>query len=188
MKQKWEELLAQPRSQFLQLGFQFAQLLVYEQSLNNRSTAAKESILSEMVTLSSSILRLAMATADERTKYLTDHIYHIITFAAISLCRLTHNYEAHLAIFKESVDVDQLLPATITWLQTLGTQLHVSNLMGGVIVNAYRKVRPDSRVGMPINTDADSLLPAEGLFTDLLGSRGLDCDWEVILSDWPTSP
>ncbi|KAF1840430.1 uncharacterized protein K460DRAFT_371624 [Cucurbitaria berberidis CBS 394.84] len=58
-KLQWQYLFDQPRSQFVQMGFHFAQLSSYVQSLKT----SQESL----------------ATADERTRYLTDHIYHIIS-------------------------------------------------------------------------------------------------------------
>jgi hypothetical protein len=63
------------------MGFHFAQLLIYEQALSSRSAAVRESLLSEMVRLSAAILTLAMETTDLRTQHLSDHIYHVITFA-----------------------------------------------------------------------------------------------------------
>jgi hypothetical protein len=64
----------QPRSQFLEMGHHFAQLLAYERALKSRSATVRNSLLNEMVRLSVAIVNLAMDNADERTAHLSDHI------------------------------------------------------------------------------------------------------------------
>ncbi|KAF7185505.1 putative transcriptional regulatory protein [Pseudocercospora fuligena] len=179
----WQFLFDQPRSQFLQMGFHFAQLLIFEQSLNNKSAAVRESLISEMVRLSSAILQLAMDTADERTKHLTDHIYHMISFAAVTLCRLLCKYEEQMQATQYTADHDLLIMNTASWLRTLGTQLHVGQTMGNVIDAVHRKLRPSAhnrrRDSEPENATPDTLT-----FPELLGVDTLDLDWDAILPDW----
>ena len=105
------------------MGFYFAQLLNYDQSLKTGSAAVRESILSEMIRLSTSIINLAMNTTDERTRHLTDHIYHMISFAAVTLCRLLHNYEDQLSISHDLHGLDGLILSLVTWLHAIGLPL-----------------------------------------------------------------
>lgn len=65
------------------MGFHFAQLLAYERSLKSRSARVRDSLLSEMVRLSAEIIRLAMDTADDRTKHLS--VCHYISIPTNSL-------------------------------------------------------------------------------------------------------
>ncbi len=72
------------------MGFHFAQLLVFDQALKSRSAAVRASLLSEMVRLSAAILHLAMDTADDRTRHLTDHIYQYVQ-CPFSFCALSED-------------------------------------------------------------------------------------------------
>ena len=65
----------------------------------------------EMIRHSKSILKLAMDTVDERTRHLTDHIYHMITFAAIVICRLLNAYPEKVA---STYNIDELEFLTLT--------------------------------------------------------------------------
>lgn len=185
-KHVWNFLLEQPRSQFLQMGYHFAQLLMFEQCLNNKSAAVRESLLAEMVRLSSAILQLAMETTDERTKHLTDHIYHMIAFAAITLCRLLCKYESQLQTRLDIPDSDTLILNTITWLRSLGSSLHVGHTMGDLIHAAHRKLRPDAHVELRRASEPQQPTPDQAIFPDFmgLGMDTLDIDWDAMLPDW----
>jgi hypothetical protein len=63
--------LDQPRSQFLEMGLYFAQLLGYERALKSRSARVRASLLSEMIRLSAEIIKLAIDTTDDRTRHLS---------------------------------------------------------------------------------------------------------------------
>ncbi|KAH7399561.1 hypothetical protein BKA66DRAFT_167642 [Pyrenochaeta sp. MPI-SDFR-AT-0127] len=143
-KLEWQPLFDQPRSQFVQMGFYFAQLLVYDQSLKTRSAAARESLLNEMIRLSTSIIKVAMETADDRTRHLTDHIYHMISFAAVTLSRLLHNYEEQLSPSHDLHELDGLILSLVSWLHAIGLPCHVAHTMGNVVAAFHKKLRPDS--------------------------------------------
>ncbi|KAF2161536.1 hypothetical protein M409DRAFT_27934 [Zasmidium cellare ATCC 36951] len=185
-KHVWAFLFDQPRSQFLQMGYHFAQLLVFEQSLNNKSAAVRESLLSEMVRLCSGILQLAMETSDDRTKHLTDHIYHMITFAAVTLARLLCKYESQLQVRLNIPDCDSLILSTSTWLRSLGSSLHVGHTMGDVIDAAHRKLRPNVHVELRRTSEPQQPTPDQAMFPDLIGMGmdTLDIDWDAMLPDW----
>ncbi|KAF2270506.1 hypothetical protein CC78DRAFT_134379 [Lojkania enalia] len=142
-KDEWSFLLEQPRSQFVQMGFYFAKLLVYDQSLKARSAAVRESLLSEMIRLSTGIMNLAMDTTDERTRHLTDHIYHMISFAAVTLCRLLHNYEAQLSSSHDLHGLDSLILSLVSWLHAIGLPSHVAHTMGDVVAAFHKRLRPE---------------------------------------------
>jgi len=124
------------------MGFYFARLLVYDQSLKTGSSAVRESLLSEMVRLSTSIINLAMETTDERTQHLTDHIYHMISFAAVTLCRLLRNYEEQLSISHDLNRFDELILSLVSWLHAIGLPCHVAHTMGDVVAAFHKKLRP----------------------------------------------
>lgn len=178
-KSTWSFLLDQPRSQFLEMGLYFSQLLLFEQSLNNKSAAVRESLLSEMVRHCSKILQLAMDTTDDRTKHLTDHIYHMITFAAVTLTRLLCKYEVQLQAKIDLTESDALIIRTIDWLHCLGSPLHVGHTMGSVIVAVHRKLRPGRDLVQP-----QVATPDHSVFPDLLGMDTLDFDWDTVVPDW----
>jgi hypothetical protein len=126
------------------MGFHFAQLLLYDQSLKSRSAAVRESLLSEMVRLSTTIINLAMDTTDERTRHLTDHIYHMIAFAAVTLCRLLHLYEDQLSASHDLHGLDGLILSLVSWLHAIGLPSHVAHTMGDVVAAFHKKLRPYS--------------------------------------------
>jgi hypothetical protein len=97
-----------------------------------------------MVRLSTTIINLAMDTADERTLHLTDHIYHMISFAAVTLCRLLHTYEAQLSNTHNLHSLDGLILSLVSWLHALGLPCHIGHIMGDVVAAFHKKLRPDS--------------------------------------------
>ncbi|PVH99483.1 hypothetical protein DM02DRAFT_594183 [Periconia macrospinosa] len=154
-KSDWEFLLDQPSSQFLQMGFSFAQLLLHDRALKTRQTATAVPItlLTQMIHLSTSIMTLAIQSSDHRTPYLTDHIFHMISFAAVTLCRLLHTYEAQLSSSpshehitqREQINIQNLdheIVSTVMWLHALGIPCHVAHTMGDVVLAIHRRLRP----------------------------------------------
>ncbi|KAF2668847.1 hypothetical protein BT63DRAFT_286957 [Microthyrium microscopicum] len=125
--QEWKILMEQPRSQFLEMGFNFARLLLYERALQSKTTRVKTPILVEMANLSLSIIKLAINTMDERTRHLSDHIYHMITFAAVTLCRLLNLYDNQIATSHNVAELDGLILDLISWLYAVGLPCHVGH-------------------------------------------------------------
>jgi hypothetical protein len=169
------------------MGFSFAQLLAYERSLHSRSAKVRDSLLSEMARLSASIINLAMDTTDDRTKHLSDHIYHMITFAAVTLCRLLNLYEAHLATSHNIADYDKLILDLAIWLHSIGLPSHAAHTLGNIVAGIHKKLRPNAQQVSPVITELPSPWMDSGLsqfFPDLLGT---DTDnngaWNFI-PDW----
>ncbi|KAF2453466.1 hypothetical protein BDY21DRAFT_126055 [Lineolata rhizophorae] len=182
-KQQWTFVLEQPRAQFLEMGFHFAQLLVYDQSLKSRSARVRESLLSEMVRLSATIIQLAIDTADDRTRHLTDHIYHMITFAAVTLCRVLHLYEDQLAASHDIAELDSLIMTLTTWLRSIGLPCHAAHTLGDVVEAFHKKLRPHSRPS-PAPSDPWSAAEFAPFFPELLGAEQFENGHWDLLPDW----
>ncbi|OCT52948.1 hypothetical protein CLCR_10894 [Cladophialophora carrionii] len=168
------------------MGFSFAQLLAYDQSLKTRSARVRESLLSEMVRLSAAIISLAMTTTDDRTKHLSDHIYHMITFAAVTLCRLLHMYDEQLARSHGIAELDALISKLVSWLKSIGLPCHAAFTLGDIVDAFHKKLRPTARPS-PITSEennawADSSFWAN--FPDILGPDPMSTgNWDFI-PDW----
>lgn len=178
-------LLDQPRPYFIEMGFHFAQLLMYDQSLRSKSSKVQESQLPEMVRLSATILSLAMETADGRTQHLSDHIYHIIIFAAVTLCRLLHMYEHQLAPSHDIAELDQLVLTLASWLRSIGLPCHMAHTLGDVVSAFHEKLRPGVRAAAASEitepwTEIDFALA----FPDLLGMDLCDIGNGELLPNW----
>ncbi|KAH7304205.1 putative C6 finger domain protein [Stachybotrys elegans] len=142
-QREWSSLFYQPRSQFLQMGFHFAYLLAYCQSLKSPKSVMHSSVLKEMIQHCKSIINLAIDTTDERTRHLTDHIYHIITFSALTLCRIVHTYESKLRSANHNVaDIDALIFRLINWFRSIGLPCHVAHILGDILSAQFQKLRP----------------------------------------------
>ncbi|KAE8449049.1 hypothetical protein EG329_008637 [Mollisiaceae sp. DMI_Dod_QoI] len=180
-KQEWMFLFDQPRSQFIQMGFHFAQLLVYDRALKSRSAAVRESILSEMIRLSAAIIQLALDTTDVRTRHLSDHIYHMITFAAVTLCRLLHMYENQLAASHNIIELDSLVLTLVTWLHSIGLPCHVAHTLGDVVAAFHKELRPTAHPSpyAQVQDDIELYFP-ELLGVETYGNGNFDFnpDWE----------
>jgi hypothetical protein len=119
------------------MGHHFAFLLTYCRSLQSKTTSMRSSTLTEMVHLCRNIINLAIDNTDERTSHLTDHIYHIITFSAITLCQLLQTYRGKLGGHDTEISLDALVLRLVDWLHSIGFPCHVSRVLGDVIA-AYR--------------------------------------------------
>jgi hypothetical protein len=177
----------QPRSQFLEMGFSFAQLLAYERALHSKSARVKNALLTEMASLSASIIKLAMNTTDDRTRHLSDHIYHMITFAAVTLCRLLNLYEQQLSLSLDITEMDILVLNLVTWLHSIGLPCHVGYTLGTVIAAFHKKLRPNASLPSPAAVDWATPWSASDLtqfFPELLGGETTDgTNWDF-LPDW----
>jgi hypothetical protein len=128
------------------MGFHFAHLFAYYQCLKSAQTVMEIGTLSEMIRLSETIIKLAIDTADDRTRHLTDHIYHLITFSALTLCQIIHNYDPQLvAAGYDLYLLDSLIQTLINWFGSIGLRCHVAHILGDIISVQFQKLRPDFR-------------------------------------------
>lgn len=97
-----------------------------------------------MVQHARSIINLAIDNTDDRTSHLTDHIFHIITFSAITLCRLLQTYRGKLGGHDEELSLQRLVLRLIDWLRSIGFPCHVSRVLCNVISAYYSRFRSQS--------------------------------------------
>lgn len=187
-RNEWARMFQQPRSTFLRMGLHFAQLVAYDQSMRSRSSAVRESLLVEMIQTSLAILDLAVVTTDDRTKHLSDHIYHLIAFAAVTICRLLHKYEQQLASAYEAHELDEVVLRIVTWLHSVGPSCHVGHTFGDLVAGLHKKLRPNAHLTSPtlsyqgVDPFHDTELVA--LFPDLLSTELLTGPTPELLADW----
>ncbi|KAJ5614883.1 hypothetical protein N7528_008537 [Penicillium herquei] len=194
---EWASLFNEPRSQFLQMGFHFAHLLAYYESAKYPQSIMDASAILEMIDLASAIINVAISTTDDRTRHLTDHIYHVVTFSALTLCRLVHEYYAQLAAAHIHIQsLDRLVLKLINWLRSIGLPCHAAHLLGDIISSQFRKLRSEAGSGCHdtlYETEQDrgalsdlvalSLISnPDMVFPDLIGSELFDMEDG---SSWP---
>ncbi|SPN98645.1 related to nicotinamide mononucleotide permease [Cephalotrichum gorgonifer] len=178
---EWESLFDQPRSQFLQMGYYFALLLTLGQAVKSTHSRMGDSPLSELVRLTTSIINLAMDTTDERTQHLTDHIYHVITFSALTLCQLLNNYEERLCLSHDISALDSLVTKLVVWFRSIGLSCHVTHMLGNLVYAQQTKLRPDA-AGTPYSGAGLEGLPSPNLeFPEFISGEMFDVETEL----WP---
>lgn len=124
------------------MGFHFSNLLLYERTFKSKTARAQDSFIYEMIRHSTAIVTLAMDTVDERTRHLSDHIYHMITFAAIVICRLLNTYEGQLNQEFNVAELDSLIQTLVQWLHSIGLPCHAAHTLGNIIAKVHQKLRP----------------------------------------------
>lgn len=127
------------------MGHEFAYLITYYQSLKSLREVMGGSVLEEMIRRCQNIINLVVGTADDRTPHLTDHIYLVMAFSALTLCRLVHTYEPQLQ--EASYDIaalDGTVTKLVKWLRTIGLPCHVAPLLGRIVFAQFKKFRPNA--------------------------------------------
>jgi hypothetical protein len=186
-REEWKHLFEEPRSQFIHMGYHFAQLLAYDRSLKSRSAAVRETLLNEMVRLSTAIMKLAMDTTDERTRHLSDHIYHMITFAAVTIIRLIHKFEEQLRGTHNLHELDGHVLSLATWLHAIGLPCHIAYTMGDVVAAFHKKLRPNTQPSPSASyADVDPTIHDDfaQFFPELFGHSPLDPIHMPMLQDF----
>jgi hypothetical protein len=163
------------------MGFYFAHLLAYYQSLKSSQTFMDSSAVIEMIDFSRHIINLAIDTADNRTRHLTDHIYHVVTFSALILCQLVYTYEPRLRATDKDVEaLDNLVLRLISWLRSIGLSCHVAHLLGEIVSAQFKKLRPGFQ---PTSTGNTSSTGQEcGIVLDM-GNSGESFDLPFLYPD-----
>jgi hypothetical protein len=166
------------------MGFHFSNLLLCEHGLKTKAVHVRDYIVSQMIRHSTSIVHLAMDTVDERTRHLSDHIYHMITFAAIIICRLLKNYEAQLSLTHNISELDSLVYSLVEWLHSIGLPCHAAHTMGNIIAKVQQKLRPRVKA-VPVSEPTDEFPPDESFmnyyFPEFLGlGTSADGNWDLL--------
>ncbi|CEJ94354.1 hypothetical protein VHEMI09892 [[Torrubiella] hemipterigena] len=138
----WKKLFDEPRSQFLQLGFKFTYLFAHYQWLQSSQMKSQPTTLIDMIALATDIITVIVDTTDGLSQYLTDHVYHIVTFAALVLCHILPSYQTQLQ--ENNVDtgaVEELIIKLLGWLETIGTAGHIARVLWPVISYRFAKMQ-----------------------------------------------
>ena len=170
------------------MGFHFAHLIVYDQSF--KTALPRESVIAEVIRHAVTIVRVAIDTTDDLTRHLSDHIYHMITFAAFIICRLLNMFEAQVASYHDVQELDTLVRDAAGWQQSIGLRCHAAYMLGNAVAKVQRKLRPslnaEAQVEMPIEPWLMENFP--NYFPDFLGvETATDGTWDLLPS-WTESP
>lgn len=142
------------------MGYYFALLLTMTKSIRQNRESISSS-LDELIRLITSILHLVTETVDDRAQYLTDHVYHVVVFTALTLCQILSKHEKNLQVSHDVRSLDSMLLSTIEWLKSIGTLFHVTHLLARAIESQYRKAWPEKQifeaVTMPTPDIGDSM-------------------------------
>ncbi|KAG9708926.1 MFS general substrate transporter, partial [Aureobasidium melanogenum] len=160
-KNDWEFLFAQERHHFIQMGLTFAHLLVLERSHGDQSSSMSDPSTVDMLSCCSEILETAIQTTDERTELLTDHVYHMITFAALTLSRLLHKHEQGSSTSFDTTTHHALITKTWQWLGSIGLSGHIGRTMSTIIATLYQSLFPSQANptdGYRLNQDTESFI------------------------------
>lgn len=175
------------------MGFHVSNLLLYQNALKSKTAWARDSLVSEMIRHSIAIVNLAMDTVDERTRHLSDHIYHMITFAAIIICRLLNSYESQLGMTFNIRELDALIQSLVQWLHSIGMPCHAAHKPGNIIAKVHQKLRPRVEKS-PLVVATEDILEenfTNYYFPEFLGlGTSADGNWDLLsdLSFFPQSP
>lgn len=153
----------QPRSQFLQLGLHFAYLLADCESFKRSKADISDRALADVVQSSRAIIDIFLETTDERTRHLTDHVYNVVTFAALTLCRIIQNHHAQLPQAGQDLDtLNGVVETIIRGLSSVGPSCHAANMLAGVVAAKYASLQNDcGTMNGLASTDADNETSAQ---------------------------
>lgn len=134
----------QPRSQFLQLGLHFAYLLADCESFKRSKADISDRALADVVQSSRAIIDIFLETTDERTRHLTDHVYNVVTFAALTLCRIMQHHHAQLRQAGQDLStLNGVVEAIIRGLSSVGPSCHAANMLAGVVAAKFATLQID---------------------------------------------
>lgn len=183
------------------MGYHFAYLLVYRQSLKGPEAFMDDTILQAMIHHARSTIVLAINTADERTRHLTDHIYHILTFAALTICQLVQAYESQLAAADYDLgSLAKMIVDFVEWLRSIGLPCHAAYILGDVVSAQFHKARGAfrrSNTSRAYDSVADNAATMSGvdlefqpnldftfLYPDFIGSELFDSGTQTAWPQW----
>lgn len=164
------------------MGYYFALLLTLTRSIRSRREDIRSN-LDQLVRLITFNLHLATETADKRAQYLTDHIYHVVGFSALTLCQILIKHERVLESSHDVPSLESLLLKTVEWLRSIGTSSHITHLLARIIESQHRKARPQKafETTFPSPDIADSMFAyPDYLMSDLYDYGNNDDDhWQA---------
>ncbi|RMY82499.1 hypothetical protein D0861_07858 [Hortaea werneckii] len=167
-KSQWARLLDQPGHQVLLMCYSFGQLFMCEQ------------------VLSSNIMHLAINTPDATTKHLTDHVYHMIAFAAVTALRVMSKYREKLQASIDLGQMETLVLKTVEWLDSIETVSYTGRIMSDLIKATQRTL--GSRISSSTQISPPALLMDSPNLAapDLFAANTAEFDWDALIPDWPS--
>ena len=101
-----------------------------------------ESNLADIIQSSKDIINIFLDTTDERTRHLTDHVYNVVTFAALTLCRILQSYSAQLQAAGHDLSMlHTLIEAIIAGLSSVGLPCHVASMLASVVSARFARLQ-----------------------------------------------
>ncbi|KAI6859467.1 hypothetical protein KC343_g5832 [Hortaea werneckii] len=125
-------------------------------------------------------MQLAIDTTDARTKHLTDHVYHIIAFAAVTALRLMSRYRKNLQASTDIGQMETLVSKTVEWLDSIEPVSNAGRTMSDVIKATQRKL--GSRISSSTQMSPPALLmdSTKLAVPDLFAANTAEFDWDAI--------
>jgi hypothetical protein len=127
------------------LGLHFAHLIADCESLKASNTAVSQSTLTDVIHSSKDIITIFLDTTDERTRHLTDHVYNVVTFAALTLCRVLQGHRDQLQEAGYDLSVlHKLVEAIIAGLSSVGLPCHAACMLAAVVAARFARLQTTS--------------------------------------------
>lgn len=129
-----------------------------------------EQILADVIQSSKLIIEIFLDTTDERTRHLTDHIYNVVTFAALTLCRILQNHRNQLQEAGHDLGkIHKLIEAIISGLNSVGLPCHAASMLAAVVSARFARLQTTFDDVGSISSEALVLDPSasSGAFTGL---------------------
>ena len=111
----------------------------------------------------------------------------MISFAAVTMCRLLHTYEEQLPASHDLHSLDGLILSLVSWLHAIGLPCHVAHTMGDVVAAFHKKLRPDTGPSPSTSyVDVDPAIQDDfaQLFPELFGATTFDMNNGSLLPDF----
>jgi hypothetical protein len=110
----------------------------------------------------------------------------MITFGAVTLCRLLHLYEGQLSASHNIAELDTLILTLVSWLHSIGLPCHAAHTLGDTVGAFHTKLRPQARPASPppLDTSNSWMDDLPQFFPELLDTGATNGgDWNF-LPDW----
>lgn len=101
-----------------------------------------EQILADVIQSSKLIINIFLDTTDERTRHLTDHVYNVVTFAALTLCRILQSHRNQLQEAGHDLGViHKLIEAIVSGLSSVGLPCHAASMLAAVVSARFARLQ-----------------------------------------------
>lgn len=101
-----------------------------------------ERTLANVVQSSKDIINIFLNTTDERTRHLTDHVYNVVTFATLTLCRVLQSHRDQLQEAGYDLNLlHKLIEAIIAGLSSVGLPCHAASMLAAVVSARFARLQ-----------------------------------------------